>query len=105
MTTTNGRTWSCRTESHNGARVLQLAGELDMNATSALHELLHQTIAQSTTVEADLAQVRFIDSTVITTLIAAHHTAVGHGCHFTVTNPQGHVRRVLEITGVMHALA
>jgi anti-sigma B factor antagonist len=105
MTTTNGQTWSCHTESHHGAQVLQLAGELDMSATSALNELLQQTIAQSTTVEADLTQVRFIDSTVITTLIAAHHTAVKHGCHFTVTNPHGQVRRVLEVTGVMHALA
>lgn len=104
MSTTNGPTWRYDTASTDGGQVLRLAGELDMDATAALRDLLDGAVARSAAVEVDLTEVRFIDSTVITTLVAAHNAAARRACRLTVTNPQGHVRRVLELTGVLRTL-
>ena len=55
--------------------VVALRGELDVGVPDELHKLLTATIAQEPLIEMDPAAVTFIDSTVINTLITAHHRA------------------------------
>ncbi|MEU5949436.1 STAS domain-containing protein [Micromonospora sp. NPDC047465] len=64
---------------------------------------MHETIAQVGTVEVDLAGLTFIDSTVISTLVGAHHAA-SRGVDLTLVNAAGQVRRVLDMTGIMQML-
>ena len=84
--------------------VVALRGELDMGVTDELHKLLTATIAQAPLIEIDLAAVTFIDSTVINTLISAHHSATAAGARLGISNSTGHVHRVLGITGVLPTL-
>jgi anti-sigma B factor antagonist len=84
--------------------VVALQGELDMNVVDDLHRLLTGSIGRAPLIEVDLAAVTFIDSTVISTLIAAHHGAAAAGGRLSVTRPSGHVHRVLTMTGVLAAL-
>ena len=81
--------------------VLTLRGELDMGVVDDLHELLTATITHAPQIEIDLAAVTFIDSTVIST----HHHATAAGARLNVSNPTGHVHRVLDMTGVLPILS
>jgi anti-anti-sigma factor len=55
--------------------------------------------------DVDLADVRFLDASGIRALLRSRARSVEVGCQFAVTNPQPLVYRVLEITGVLVALA
>ncbi|KAB1118950.1 STAS domain-containing protein [Micromonospora aurantiaca] len=82
-------------------RVLALSGEIDMSGADRLDDLLHETVAQAGTVEIDLAGLTFIDSTVLSILVGAHHHAVDRGVDLTLLNATGQVRRILDLTGIM----
>lgn len=57
------------------------------------------------TVQADIADVDFIDSTVINAFIDAFRVAKSHGHAFVVTRARGHVNTVLAVSGVLSALS
>ena len=96
--------WHHRSHHDQDRYVVALHGELDMSVVDDLHELLTATTAHAPLIEVDLAAVTFIDSTVISTLISAHHSATAAGARLGVTNSTGHVHRVLDITGVLPTL-
>jgi anti-sigma B factor antagonist len=96
--------WHQHSHRDRNRYVVALRGELDMGVVDDLQELLTATIAQAPLVEVDLAAVTFIDSTVIGTLISAHHRASAAGAHLGVRNATGHVHRVLDMTGVLPTL-
>lgn len=54
--------------------------------------------------DVDLAAVTFIDSTVISALVTAHHAATAAGGALTLLNPGGQVQRVLTVTGILPLL-
>ncbi len=80
-----------------------LSGELDM---SGFDDLVHLLVgaaegAETTAVQVDLAGVSFVDSSGLEALIAGYNAAQAAGCRFTVVRLQPHVRRVLEISGLL----
>ena len=85
--------------------LITLRGELDMSVVDDLHHLLTDMIGRAPLIDIDLAAVTFIDTTVISTLITAHHTATAAGARLGVSNATGHVHRVLDITGVLPTLS
>jgi anti-sigma B factor antagonist len=90
--------------SDGGVR-LAVAGEVDVCTANRLHEALTTALdARPSTVVVDLAEVTFIDSSAITALMTARRRASAGGGTLTVINGNGIVRRVLEVTGVLHAL-
>ncbi|NBE85453.1 anti-sigma factor antagonist [Micromonospora sp. NEAU-HG-1] len=93
--------WQWRVDVGATRRVLALSGEIDMSGADRLDDLLHETIAQAATVEVDLAGLTFIDSTMLSTPVGAHHHAADRGADLTLVNAAGQVRRVLDMTGVM----
>ncbi|GGQ84722.1 hypothetical protein GCM10010166_63670 [Couchioplanes caeruleus subsp. azureus] len=97
-------TWQYRIRADAGHRIVALSGEIDMTGVGRLQELLHEAIDSAEAVTVDLVDVGFIDSTVISALVAAHNTAKRIGRRFTVINPAPPVRRVLQITGVLDNL-
>lgn len=53
----------------------------------------------------DLSAVTFLDSWIIGVLVSARQAAAAAGRRFLVLHPRGHVRRVLDLTGVLTTLA
>ncbi|PWR09724.1 anti-sigma factor antagonist [Micromonospora sicca] len=97
-------TWQWRCDIEPDGTVVTLLGEIDMAGADHLRDVLRKAIAQATRVDVDLAQLTFIDSAVINTLVAAHKHAADLDVRLTLVNPTGHVRRVLAVTGILHTL-
>jgi len=96
------------TRSQRDDRVVTLtpAGEVDLGTAGALRDAIQDTLRMPHPVDVvvDLGRVTFLDCAGIGALVAGRNTAVRQGCGYTVVNPQRHVRRVLELTGVHAAL-
>lgn len=76
-------------------------GEVDVSCASDLTDALEAVLADApTSVDVDLAQVPYIDSTGIGVLVAAAHRAAEAGSELTVSHPQPNVLRVLTLLGV-----
>jgi anti-sigma B factor antagonist len=85
---------------------LVVAGEIDMATSDALAGALRDAIAteHAKEVAVDLAGVTFIDSSGIRALVVAQDDATERGVAIYVTKPHAHVRRVLELTGLLAVL-
>ena len=75
---------------------LRIAGEVDM-ATAP-------QITDARQVRLDLAEVTFLDSTGIRTLLLAQRDAADHGVVLRVVDAHHRVVRVLELTGALETL-
>ena len=87
-----------------GNRLLVVHGELDIATAPELVEMLHRLRHQGHAVEVDLAEVTFMDSTGLTTLMDAHLAAASNGWLFSIRRPSHAVRRVFELAGVTRLL-
>jgi anti-sigma B factor antagonist len=87
-----------------GDRLLVLHGELDFATAPELVAMLRRLRRQGHAVELDLAEVTFMDSTGLTTLMDAHHEAAGNGWAFSIRRTSPSVRRVFELAGVTRLL-
>jgi anti-sigma B factor antagonist len=82
------------------ARVVSLAGELDLyNAASVREALLAAAAETPERIVVDLAEVEFIDSTALGVLIEAR-TKLTNGRAFLLASPGTETRRALEISGL-----
>jgi anti-sigma B factor antagonist len=88
-------------ENVNGARVVRLAGELDLyNADVVRDSLLEATDdGQPDRVVVDLSEVDFIDSTTLGVLIEAR-TKLANRRSFLLAAPGLETRRALQISGL-----
>ena len=75
-------------------------GELDIATAPELVEILARLRHHQHPVVVDLAEVTFMDSTGLTTLMDAHLAAQRNGWTFVVRRPSAAVRRVFELAGV-----
>ncbi|SCL20917.1 anti-sigma B factor antagonist [Micromonospora rhizosphaerae] len=85
-----------------GRVVLAPVGEIDMAGVRQLERALDAVLDRPGVVEVvvDLAEVAFLDSSGVATLLRAAAEAVGRGATLRVTNPRPVVARVLRITAV-----
>jgi anti-anti-sigma factor len=79
-------------------------GELDIATAPELVEMLHRLRRQRHAVQVDLAEVTFMDSTGLTTLMDARLAAQSNGWSFSIRRPSHAVRRVFELAGVTSML-
>ena len=79
-------------------------GELDIATAPELVALLVRLRHHGHAVTVDLAEVTFMDSTGLTTLMDAHLAAQANGWSFTVRRPSPAVTRVFELAGVRSLL-
>jgi anti-anti-sigma factor len=77
-----------------------LHGELDIATAPELVAMLDRLHKQGHAVTLDLAEVTFIDSTGLTTLMDAFLDAERDGWAFSVRRASPAVRRVVELAGV-----
>jgi len=85
---------------------LLLAGELDLGSADTLRVCLDQLNQDYQELVIDLAALRFLDSTGISLLVQAQHTYADRTPpgRLVLRNPQDHVRKVLEVSGVDQVL-
>jgi anti-sigma B factor antagonist len=84
-----------------------VAGEVDLATAEQLRGALMTAVGRGGVREAiliDLTDVTFLDAKGIGVLVEARLAADRSGLSFAVCNPQGTVRRVLEITGATAGL-
>ena len=95
-----------RSESTDGVVRLALVGEVDLSVGAELTDaLLTEIEAEGAAgLIVDLRQVTFLDSTGIGGLVAGMRAAQERNVRYTVANPRGMVRTVLDVTGVLGAL-
>ena len=88
---------------HGPDRVrLLLSGGIDLSVREDLRGALQAAVAASPgVVDVDLGGVTFLDCTGIGELVRAYHEARDGGRTLVVSRPQGIVRRVLELTGIL----
>lgn len=81
--------------------IIRIEGEVDVSNASELRDALDTALADGAKeVEADFAEVAYIDSTGIGVLVGAAHRAQESGSVLVVANPQKNVERVFSLLGV-----
>ena len=81
--------------------IIHIEGEVDVSNASELRDALDTALADGAKeVEADFAEVAYIDSTGIGVLVGAAHRAQESGSVLVVANPQKNVERVFTLLGV-----
>ena len=83
---------------HDGTTVVTVAGEIDMATASELRQGLVGTQGH---VIVDLRAVSFLDSSGIAALVTARKQLLETGGDLRLRKPQGIVRKVLEVTGLV----
>ncbi|SFF24666.1 anti-anti-sigma factor [Actinoplanes philippinensis] len=92
--------FEARTTAVGGRITVSLAGECDLSAREHLTAVLLDAVHRAQAVFVDLAQLTFLDSSGLHSLVTAHHAAKQTGGHVYVINAAGPVASVLEITGL-----
>lgn len=83
---------------------LVVCGELDLAVTDRLREAIEAHAAPGTAVVVDLRGLEFMDSTGLSTLIAAHGAAGRQGWQLAIISGEGPVHRLFELTGTRDVL-
>lgn len=86
----------------DGIAVLTLEGELDVFTASALRDRLAFELGMSRPCVVDLRQVSFIDSSILSALLAAQRRSAAQGLAFIVVlgDQASPVRRLIEVAMV-----
>jgi len=84
--------------------MLVLHGELDIATAPELVALLARLRHHGHAVVVDLAEVTFMDSTGLTTLMDAYLLAERNGWSFSVRRPSPPVQRVFDLSGMSRML-
>lgn len=87
------------TDLPDGFALATVTGDIDQFTSGQLETRLTDTIiGQSAHLAVDLSRVPFIDSTGVTALITAHHTAHAHDGRLCLIGPTPPVQRLLALT-------
>lgn len=83
--------------------LMRVCGDLDMDSAASLRTVLEPLLAKS--VEMDLANVTFIDSSGVNVLLSHHERCRAAGGRLVVLHPSRAVRQILQLLGVYGLLA
>ena len=78
----------------------RVEGELDLATAPVLASHLAPLPDGTADVVVDVSRIDFVDSTGLSVLVQAHHTARSAGRRLVLVSPSLRVRRLLEITGL-----
>jgi anti-sigma B factor antagonist len=88
-----------------GSILVSFSGELDIMTAETMRQVfLHPDVASASQVRVDLTQATFLDSSAIGLLVAACRRVRSTTGTFGVTCPDGNVRQVLEVYGLIEYL-
>lgn len=86
------------TINQDGARVLLIAGEIDLTTSTRFATTLTGALAPDTTLILDMSAVTFMDAQGLRVLLAAQRGVAALGARLAIV-PSPPVSRILEITG------
>jgi anti-anti-sigma factor len=90
-----------RTECSGDEQVIELTGELDLDgAERVTEELVRAEGTDARRIILDLSRLRFIDSTGIRLILAAHGRSRADGDRLALIRGPRSVHRVFELTGI-----
>ncbi|MFE5394147.1 STAS domain-containing protein [Streptomyces sp. NPDC056568] len=89
-----------RTTTDDGVGIVILAGEVDLDGSGQLRDVLLSCVQSAPGTVVDFGEVAFLDSSGINVLITAHRAAEARGVWFRIAAPQYAVERVLQLVGV-----
>ena len=93
--------YSIEEHDEGGRRVVRLSGEMDLRASTDLRETLLKGLTEgSGSIVLDLAELSFIDSTIISVLIMARKRADAAEGRVELQNVPARIQRILAITGI-----
>ncbi len=95
-----GRLLITRTTTGDGVDVVVLAGEVDLDGSGHLREVLLASVESAPGTVVDFGEVGFLDSSGINVLISAHRAAESRGVWLRLAAPRDAVERVLRLVGV-----
>ncbi|WP_031048692.1 STAS domain-containing protein [Streptomyces sp. NRRL F-5650] len=95
-----GRLLITRTTTGDGVDVVVLAGEVDLDSSGRLREVLLASVESAPGTVVDFGEVGFLDSSGINVLISAHRAAGSRGVWLRLAAPRDAVQRVLRLVGV-----
>jgi anti-sigma B factor antagonist len=84
------------------AVTLAVAGEIDMATVGTLRACLNDLDGSYTRVVIDLTDVTFMDSSGLGLIAGTAQRFGPEGREVIITNPCGHVQRLLEVSGLDH---
>ena len=91
--------FSARLESRDGADIVVLLGELDIDSAPELTALLASVVEKGPAeVMVECSGLSFIDSSGLSVLIAAQKRLTERGARLVVRSPRPNVLKVIEIT-------
>jgi anti-sigma B factor antagonist len=86
--------------------VVELPAEIDVTNSEQVYQQLVEVLAPGVdTVVADMTATVFCDSSGISQLVLAHHSAAAHHAQLRLAVPHDHVLEVLKVTGIDRLLA
>ncbi len=96
-----GLSVSVRHDATGGAHV-SVAGDVDLGTVGQLDQQIATAVDadETTNIVVDLAEVAFLDSSGIASLLKGRRLADGLGKPYRITGASGLVREVLDLTGV-----
>jgi anti-sigma B factor antagonist len=89
-----------RTETGNGTHQIELAGRFDAHELPAFRAAIDPLLRDGDTVDLDLSQVVFVDSSALAELVRAQKTAHACGGGLVLTSLSDPVRVILELTAL-----
>jgi len=88
-----------------GVTALALAGDLDLGTVAGVQTTLEEEVARTPPrLVLDVSALEFIDSSGIHALVQTAQALATRGGTFEITSVPEHIRRLLEITGVLALL-
>jgi anti-anti-sigma factor len=96
--------YSCEVCTHAGEWRISFGGEIDMATTPLVDAVLRLAQADALTVQLNLQDVSFIDSSGVALLLRAQRRAHNNQNEFALSDPAAPVRRLLELCAVEPAL-
>jgi anti-sigma B factor antagonist len=86
----------------DGTPVVSAGGELDLLAAPGLARMLRRACGRRhPNLILDLSAATFIDSTILGVIVGVARTLENHGSSLVVVSGHPHIRRVLDLTGLV----
>jgi anti-sigma B factor antagonist len=94
--------FSVHTSRRKKESFVELSGELDLSSAPLLREALVTTFTEDRPgrLVLDLSNLIYLDSTGLSVFVTTHKRAAADGIEFCLANPNGSVRRLLQITAL-----
>jgi anti-sigma B factor antagonist len=92
---------SFEVERDGDTAVVKCHGRLVAGATEELHQEVKDLLSQTKVVVVDLAELTYVDSSGLGTLVRLHASARRQGCEFKLLHLGRQLRNVLKVTNLL----